>query len=369
MRIGIEARWYFEGPPSGRRVVRSAVRGALKAAGGDEVHLFLDARAKAQPRPEGLPADRCHYVWGGNGLLSNMFAVPRAADRLNMDVVLYQNFVPPRALAKHARVAYVYDVIFESHPEFFTQRERLYFAPLRRLTAGADRVCTETESERLRIVRYGYARPERVDVVPPPVEAFASTTATGKGNEEKPLELPERYVLFVGRLNTRKNVATLVRAMKLVRTESLALVIVGAPDATQVDLGAIARSEGVSDRVHLLGEIPDSVLRAVYSAAELFCFPSLDEGFGLPPLEAMALGVPVIASRIPALVESCGGAAVFVDPLDTRAIAAAIDALIEDPAHRSALRSAGTTRAQTFTLDRFASGLVTSLRAAAAGRA
>lgn len=369
MRIGIEARWYFDGPPSGRRVVRSAVRGAIAVAGEDEVHLFLDARARSQPRPEGLPAGRCHYVWGGNGLLSNVFAVPRAADRLNMDVVLYQNFAPPRMLARHARVAYVYDVIFESHPEFFTRRERMYFAPLRRLTAGADRVCTETESERARLVKYGYASLDRVDVAPPPVDAFPDTTATGNGNEESAVRMPARFVLFVGRLNARKNVATLVRAMKFVRSENLSLVIVGARDATSPDLAALARSEGIGDRVHLLGELSDRALREVYAAAALFCFPSLDEGFGLPPLEAMSLGVPVIISSIPALTENCGDAAVHVNPLDPQAIASAIDALASNRAQCDVLRAAGKSRARSFTLERFAGALVSSLRAAAAGRA
>jgi glycosyltransferase involved in cell wall biosynthesis len=374
MRIGIEARWYFDGPPSGRRVVRGLVEGIVNAAAADEVHVFLDSRARSAPRPEGVPPDRCHYVWGGNGLVSNVFAVPRAADRLKLDVVLYQNFVPPRVFARHARVAYLYDVIFESHPEFFTARERLYFAPLRRLAASADRVCTETESERARIVRYGYSSLERVDLAPPPVShAFTHGTPPDaprtRGMKSRALPaLPARFVLFAGRLNARKNVATLVRAMKHVRTADLALVIVGARDATSVDLQAIARREGIAGRVHLMGEVSDQTLRFMYAAATLFCFPSLDEGFGLPPLEAMALGTPVIVSNIPALVESCGDAAVYVDPLDTPAIAAAIDALVSDRARCDALRAAGVNRARTFTLERFANSIVSSLRIAAAGR-
>jgi glycosyltransferase involved in cell wall biosynthesis len=339
------------------------VRGLANAARGDEVHVFLDERTRSSPLPCGIAPERCHYVWGGNGLLSNMLAVPRAADRLGLDVVLYQNFVPPRALAHHARVAYVYDVIFESHPEFFTVRERLYFSPLRGLTAGADRVCTETESERTRIVRLGYAAADRVDVVPPPVdELFAlERVAVAAGIPA----LPARFVLFVGRLNTRKNVQTLVRAMQYVRNRELALVIVGSRDATSPDISAIARDAGVADRVHLMGGVSDRALRAIYARATLFCFPSLDEGFGMPPLEAMALGIPVIASRIPAVVESCGDAATYVEPRDERAFAAAIDSLACDQPRRDAQRAAGFKRAGTFTSERFAIGILGSLHAAA----
>ncbi len=362
MRIGIEARWFVDGPPSGRRVVRSIVRGLAGAVEGDEVHVFLDARTRSSPLPWGIAPERCHYVWGGNGLLSNVFAVPRAADRLKLDAVIYQNFVPPRVIAGHARVAYVHDVIFESHPEFFTARERMYFTPLRRLTADADRVCTGTRSERDRIARLGYATADRVDVTPPPVDA---TFAAGRAETGAcALELPARFVLFVGRLNARKNVQTLVRAMQHVRDRDIALVIVGGRDATSPDLAAIARDAGVTERVRLLGAVSDISLRAIYARATAFGFPSLDEGFGMPPLEAMALGVPVIASRIPAVVESCGDAATYVEPRDERAFAAAIDSIVSDKPRRDALRAAGLARAAMFSSERFSRGILTSLHAA-----
>jgi glycosyltransferase involved in cell wall biosynthesis len=363
MRIGVEARWFFDGPPSGRRVVRSIVSGLANAAAGDEVHVFLDERARSSPLPSGIAPERCHYVRGGNGLLTNVFAVPRAADRLKLDVVIYQNFVPPRAAARHARVAYVHGVIFDSHPEFFTARQRLYFSPLRALAAGADRVCTGTNSESARLVRLRYANADRIDVTPPPVDTiFLSGRDASRGCATR---LPARFVLFVGRLNARNNVATLVRAMAHVRDREIALVIVGQRDATSADITGIARAAGVADRVHIMGAVPDKALRAVYAHATVFCFPSLDDGFGMPPLEAMALGAPVIASRIPAVVESCGDAAMYVEPRDERAFAAAIDSLATDQPRRDAQRAAGFQRAGMYTAERFTRGVLASVRAAA----
>src|SRR5205823_11517371 len=122
------------------------------AAGADEVHLFLDRRARGASGNLGVPADRCHYVWADNNQLANLTVLPRIADRLGLDVVVYQNFAPPLFLARHARVAFIYDVIFRDQPSYFTRRERLYFAPMRWLASRADRVCTLTESERQRLV-------------------------------------------------------------------------------------------------------------------------------------------------------------------------------------------------------------------------
>jgi glycosyltransferase involved in cell wall biosynthesis len=368
MKIGIEARWLFRGPPSGTRVVRNLVRGLASVAPHDELHLFLDARDRSEPLPVALPDERCHYVWGGNHQLANLFVVPRAADRARLDAVVYQNFVPRRSSARHARLAFVHDVIFESHPAFFTRRERLYFSTLRYLTAGADRVCTVSNTERDRLVRLRYARADRVDVVPNSVdERFSPREGLPHAATDALLErlgVPDAFVLYAGRLNARKNVAALVRAIALVRTPNLPLVIAGAADATTTDLSRIAADAGVANRVHLLGPVNDDELRALYAAATVFCFASLDEGFGLGPLEAMACGTPAIVSNLPVMVETCADAAVYVDPSDPAAIALAIDGLVGDSARRTALRSAGLERARAFTEQGAAERLLRSVRAA-----
>ena len=368
MRIGIEARWLFRGPPSGRRVVRNLIRGLARVAPHDELHLFLDSRDRSETLPIALPNERCHYVWGGNHQLANLFVVPRAADRVRLDAVVYQNFVPPRSGARHARLAFVHDVIFESHPAFFTRRERLYFSTLRYLTARADRVCTVSNTERDRLVRLRYARADRVDVVPNSVdERFSPRERLPRVATDAVLErfgVPDAYVLYAGRLNARKNVAALVRAIALVRTPKLPLVIAGAPDATTTDLSRVAVEAGVEDRVHLLGFVNDDELRALYARATVFCLASLDEGFGLGPLEAMACGTPAIVSNLPVMVETCADAAVYVDPSDPAAIALAIDGLVGDLARRTALRSAGLERASAFTEQRSAERLLRSVQAA-----
>ena len=368
MKIGLEAKWLFRGPPSGRRVVRSLIRGLARVAPDDELHLFLDARDRGEALPVALPDERCHYVWAGNNQLANLLVVPRAADRARLDAVVYQNFVPPRGRARHARLAFVHDVIFDSHPAFFTRRERLYFSTLRYLTARADRVCTVSNTERDRLVRLRYARADRVDVVPNSVdERFAPRDRLPRASTDAILErlaVPATFALYAGRLNVRKNVAAVVRAMALVRSPDLPLLIAGAEDATSIDLMRIAAEAGVAHRVRLLGSVTDDELRVLYAAATVYCFVSFDEGFGLGPLEAMASGTPAIVSDLPVMVETCGDAAVYVDPSDPAAIATAIDGLVNDSARRATLRAAGLARAATFSEQCAARRLLRSVQAA-----
>jgi glycosyltransferase involved in cell wall biosynthesis len=372
VKIGIDAKWLWRGPPSGRRVVRSLIEGLMDAAAGDELHLFVDSRAAAPPPGLSIPPERRHPVWSGNNQLSNIFVVSRAADRLRLDAVVYQNFVPPPALARHARIAFVHDVIFESHPEFFTWRERLYFLPLRTLTRSASRVCTVSESEKTRLVKFGYAPAARIDVVPNAVDqSFASEAQLGTAAVHPllaRLDIAAPYILFVGRLNVRKNVETLVRAFGLIANKELLLVIAGPPDSTTADLPAIAGTLGVGHRLRLLTAPSENELRALYAGATLFCFPSFDESFGLPPIEAMASGTPVIVSDIPALVETCGPAAVYIDPSDAPALAITIGALLADPERRGELAEAGLEQARSFNQRRSAQALMASVRAAVQGR-
>jgi glycosyltransferase involved in cell wall biosynthesis len=374
MKIGIEAKWLFRGPPSGQRVVFNLVQSLIEDSGADELHFFLDARFRDEPMPANVPAERRHYVWAGNNQLSNVFLVPRAADRAGLDAVVYQNFVPPRAGVAHARIAFVHDVIFRSHPQFFNWRERLYFAPLRFLSSSADRVCTVSQSERARLARYNYADADRIDVVPNAVDdTFVPRERLSATLIDRTLDavgVKEPYVLFVGRLTARKNVDALVRAMAHVETANLELIVVGAADETSPDLVGIAASVGVGDRVRFIGalDIGDERLRVLYACAAVFCFPSLEESFGLPPLEAMASGTPVIVSDVAAVVEICGDAAIYVDARSPTALAIAIDELMANSDLRDELRARGTRRAREFTWARSAARLLETVHAAVESR-
>jgi len=161
----------------------------------------------------------------------------------------------------------------------------------------------------------------------------------------------------VGTGEPRKNLLTLVRAVDdVVRNTSLRpqLVIAGGKGWLTDELDAFLETSGVKERVRFIGYTSDEDLRALYSACRVCVYPSLYEGFGLPPLEAMACGAPVITSRIPAIEETVGSAAILVEPTDVAALAKSIVEVWNDPQHRDHLSAAGLTRAAKFTWERTA---------------
>jgi hypothetical protein len=175
--------------------------------------------------------------------------------------------------------------------------------------------------------------------------------------------LPRRYILSVGTLEPRKNLPALLRAFDQLRARdgspaaALDLVIVGGRGWRDRSLRAELARRLDEGRVHSLGYVPESDLVALYGGAEVMAYPSHFEGFGLPVLESMACGTPVVASDVAALHEVSGGAAVLVRPNDETALAAAIAELVEDAAARSALRARGLARAAEFRWERTAESL------------
>lgn len=157
-----------------------------------------------------------------------------------------------------------------------------------------------------------------------------------------------RYLLCVGEGRPYKNVPALLRAFARVRDPGLELVIAGRAARREVDLPALADSLGVVERVRFPGFVADEELRLLYAGAEAFVFPSLYEGFGIPPLEAMACGCPVISSDRASLPEVCGEAAVYVDPEREESIVGAIERVVGDAALRAELRERGLERARRF---------------------
>jgi glycosyltransferase involved in cell wall biosynthesis len=164
------------------------------------------------------------------------------------------------------------------------------------------------------------------------------------------LGLPPRYVLAVGTLEPRKGIDTLLAALAAPHAPDVPVVLAGQPGWGRVDPAALARQFGLDPgRVHVLGRISDLELAVVLHRAAVLAAPSLAEGFGLPVLEAMAVGVPVVHSDAPALVEVAGGAGVTVKRNDPAALAAALRAVLFDAGQAEAMIAAGRRRAQRFT--------------------
>ncbi len=367
MRIGIDAKWFFEGPPSGRVVVRNLVKHLVELPPHDDLYIFLDSRAKETEFPYLRPNVHLVYVWGGVNLISNTLVMPFRAWNLRLDVVVFQNFSP--LFSNFRRHAYVHDVLFETHPQFYTIVERLYLWPLKYLARFAHRLCTVSATERQRMAELGYGDERRIDVVYHGVDAAFVPREQHDGDALRTVAetyaLPESFMLYVGRLNERKNVFNLLKALPLMRNTAIPLVVVGGYDGKSRSVDGLVAELGISDRVIFTGPVYGVDLPRIYALATLQCFVSWAESFGLPALEGMASGVPVVVSDRTCLPEICADAALYADPGSPEDIAGAIDRLLDDNQLWQQQRERGLRRAREFTWRRAAEHLMQSAHRAA----
>jgi glycosyltransferase involved in cell wall biosynthesis len=246
-----------------------------------------------------------------------------------------------------ARLPVIHDLVFVRHPEFVSRRN-LYFLKLMvpRVVRMADVIVTVSRAVGEEIEEHFRVSKDRIAVVPNRTDLLPE-----RDGGTLDLGLPAGYVLCVGTLEPRKNIKGALAVHKRLRElvpDAPPLVVAGGPgwrtEAFDAELSH-ARAEGA---VHLLGYVPDETLWLVYRNASALLFLSIYEGFGLPVLEAMAAGCPVVASDIPSVRETAGDAALLVDPADVEAVAAATASLLEDDTARNALIARGRTRASGY---------------------
>lgn len=264
--------------------------------------------------------------------------------------------VVPRGLSCPSVVTF-HDLALLRWPEQVTRRRHAYLSrQMRDAAERAARILTVSEATKDDVVELLGVDPARIAVAPLGVdERFMPVTPDGVGQFRAKHGLERPFVLFVGTLEPRKNLPALLRAFAAIRDDvPHDLVIAGAAGWKMEAFALTLRELDLGDRVRLLGFVDDDGLPALYSAADLFAFPSLYEGFGLPVLEAMACGAPVLTSRVSSLPEVAGEAAILIDPADESGMAAEMGALLHDPDRRAAMAVAGRLRAALFTWRRTA---------------
>lgn len=284
-----------------------------------------------------------------------------------LDVIHGLAYVLP-IVAPCARVVTVHDLSFVRYPQAFRPFNRIYLQAMGRASVRrAHRVIADSESTRRDLIRLWRIDPGQVVVVPLGIEPeFTPGEPDQVEAFRRRRGLPERYLLFVGTLEPRKNVTAVVEAfaawLRRSRRRDVHLVIAGAKGWYYDAVFARVEALQVQDRVHFAGYVPAAELPDWYRGAEGFVYPSLYEGFGLPPLESMACGTPVITSNTSSLPEVVGDAAILVDPTDVEAIAEAMERLLSDPELRRQLREAGMARARLFSWERTARETVAAYR-------
>jgi glycosyltransferase involved in cell wall biosynthesis len=377
MRIAIDGRALTGRFTGDRTYWRNLIPSLAGAAPDDELIVLT-----RQPVEEGeLPAApnlRLETIPAANDRLWTVAALPRALRRLGADLLHTQYTAPPAAACPCPYVTTVHDISFRLHPEWFRLRDRLLLnATVPLSMRHAARVITVSESSRADILRE-YGLPERqVAAIPNGVpEPFASVAPTPEWKETARHLAKNRYglegpfVLSVGVLQPRKNLRLLAAAFASARAGHgvpHALVVVGKM-GWGGGLDALKQAAGGSaGAIVATGYVPDEDLPLLYGACDLFAYPSLYEGFGLPPLEAMACGAPAVVSDAPAMPEVVGDAARIVPATDREAWAAALRELLCDPGLRAELSRRGIERARAFTWERSARLTLDAYRAALAG--
>ncbi|HTW10956.1 MAG TPA: glycosyltransferase family 1 protein [Acidimicrobiales bacterium] len=315
-------------------------------------------------RDRPMPARPLHWSW------SRWPFPPIEAFIGRADVVHGTNFVVPPA-RRAAMVVTVHDLTPVRFPELVERATLAYPELISQAVRRGAWVHTPTEFVAGEVVEVFGAAPERVravhhGVAPRQVSAAAAAEVVAG-------LLPgwvERYILFVGTVEPRKDLATLVRAFGTIgkRRPGLALVIAGREAWGRDRLDEAVAACSVPGQVVRLGRVADAARDALVARAELLAYPSLYEGFGLPPLEAMAAGTPVVASRVGALEEVLGDAARLFAVGDSDALASAMEELLDDRALRDDLVARGYRQAARYDWDVCAAGLAALYVEAAAGR-
>jgi len=282
-----------------------------------------------------------------------------------VDVVHSPNYVVPPT-RRAAQVVSVHDLTFLHHPELATTDTRRYPPLLRRACARGAFVHADSRFIADEIIDAFDWPADRVIVVPLAIDPVAETP-DGAGAV---LAEGDRYLLAVGTVEPRKNLPRLIAAFDRVADDDpdLRLVLAGAQGwGADAVSGAIVVARH-SSRIVRLGWVADDERAALLRGAAALAYPSVYEGFGLPPLEAMSVGTPVVAGAAGALLETCGGAAELVDPHDVDAIEAGLRAVVFDDDHAEELVRRGRANVERFSWDRCTDELLDLYRLAIAGR-
>lgn len=363
MKIGINALFIRPGWHGGTEVyLRNLLRVFPEVGADHEFYLFTNAEnhstfAGLSPKIRRVRVPLRAKIKPLR-VLAEQTILPLHAARLGLDVIHGPGYSTP-ALGRCARVVTIHDMQYAHFPDIYPRGQYLFFRlfiPLSAKTSTA--VITDAESTRADVQRFLSIPAQKITAIPlAPDPRFARPPAAATVEAIRArYNLPQKYILTVSSFRPQKNTLRLIEAFHRLKQERFPhkLVLVGRKLSPFSQVQQLVERLNLAGDVLVTGYLPDDDLPPIYAGADLFAFPSYFEGFGIPVLEAMACGVPVVLARAASLPEVGGEAGLYVDPYSVDDIAAGMRRVLSDSALAGALSQQGLARARTFSWERTA---------------
>ncbi len=361
MRIGIDARLvYYSQAGIGQYTLR-LIQGLAESGGtpSDREDEFFILQSRKDKR---IIVDQPNFkrvrLWTPSHHRLEQFTLPFEISGLDLDVLHSPDFIPPfRRNCKS--IITIHDLAFLLYPHFLTQESARYYGQIDEAVKRTDHIIAVSESTKRDTIRLLGAPEHKITVI------YESANPIYRPINDREILVQTKsnyhiagdFILFVSTIEPRKNLPTLLRAYRQLLDSYKAeakLVVVGRHGWLSEEVFSLVDELKLSSDVLFLGRVPIEDLLHLYNAAQLLVQPSFYEGFGLPPLEAMACGTPVVISNVSSLPEVVGDAGLLVDPENASEIAVAIWRILNDEALRAELVAKGLKRAQCFSWEKTA---------------
>jgi glycosyltransferase involved in cell wall biosynthesis len=357
MRIGIDARlgYYVQGgiPQYTRNLIH-----ALASIDQENSYLVFQRRADQRTLISQQNFRRVSLWTPSHHPLEQYLLSLELLAQNGLDVIHWTDFIPPFHYRRPSVIT-VHDLHFLLYPHFLTRDSARYYGLIDRAVRRANHIIAVSEATKQDLIRLTGTPNNKISVIYEAAESIYFPVQDQEALEHirTQYHLSDKYILFVGTIEPRKNLKTLIRAFDILLKNykpQVNLAIVGKPGWLYEDVYQLVEELSLHDTVKFLGHVPTADLPLLYNASQMLILPSFYEGFGLPPLEAMSCGIPVVVSDTSAMPEVVGDAALRVDPEDTEGFAVAMWRFLSDQDLRADMIVKGKKRAKAFSWKRAA---------------